>query len=479
MVVTPLQIASNTLYLFASQGAIRLLSLVVIMALTRYLGPARYGDLTLAYAYWILFATLVEAGLDLTIIREASQKPRQLGRLVSNGFLLRGAFAAGAYLVAMAAIPFLGYDPEEVRLLRLALLMLWLSPFTVVRLIFLVTLKIKLVAVLDVVGQSIQTALILSVVLFQWGSAELVLLMQFAATAVTLSIYLVYGRRLLPHPISLQVDWGVWRMLLKRMWPLMVSVALYTLQIQIARLIVGRMASSAEGGLYALAMNLSMALGFIVTAFGSSVYPLLSRYHKSDPAKFRWLYRFSFRVMMSISLPLALLASLTGQEIITLCAGPAYLPAAPLFAVIVWTQVLHFASTILYLTTLATGQQRFLPRIAIASTLVRLGLHILLLPMLGLMGTAYALLAMYVVAIGTYGLLKATRVFAVDWLRCTLRPAFALLILALALAIVGPPTLGIWLGGLAVYGLLLLLLHSVDRNHVEAIRYLLRQSISL
>jgi len=204
---TPRKIANNTLYLVISQVAIRLLGLVVMMMLTRYLGPAKYGDLTLAFAYWGLFAALVEAGIDMTLIREASQNPAQIGRLVGNGILLRGVFALGAFLLATALVPFLGYGPMRTRLLRLAVLLVPFSPFTVSRVIFLVTLKIKLVAVLDVIGQLVDTALIVSLILFDSHHVSHILLMKIAGMAFVQCLYLVYGRRLLSQAISFRPDW--------------------------------------------------------------------------------------------------------------------------------------------------------------------------------------------------------------------------------------------------------------------------------
>lgn len=53
-------IARNTIYLTGGHFLMRLIGLFEIMALTRYLGPELYGTLALSYAYWGLFAMLVE-----------------------------------------------------------------------------------------------------------------------------------------------------------------------------------------------------------------------------------------------------------------------------------------------------------------------------------------------------------------------------------------------------------------------------------
>ncbi len=466
--------ASNAFSLIAGQIVTRLLGLGMTMILTRHLGPDKYGDLTLAYAYWNLFAGLIEAGLDLTIIREASQNPACLGQLVGNGILLRGLFALSSTLLAIVLVPFLGYDPTRTRLLRLAALLLLFSPFAVSRTIFLVTLKIKLVAVLDVIGQLINTAFVISLVLIGNYQTYHVLLMKIAGLAFSQCLYLVYGRRLISQPISFRPDWRLWGVLLKKTAPLAIAGAFHAIQAHVSRLLVGRMLTPGEGGHYTVAMNLSTTLSFLPTLYCSSIYPLLSRYHQSDQVKFRQLYRSGFKTVMVIALPLALLMSLTAEEIITLYAGKAYLPTTSLFVALAWTMVPQFAGSVLYYTVLAAGQQQFFAWISAAALIVRVGLYSLLLPRWSIIGAAFAVWAMYGVRFGIYGVLKATRTYVIDWFHSILRPGAALLITAALLVIFRPSWLTTWIVGLGVYTFLLSLLQNVGRRDVEHIHCLLK-----
>jgi O-antigen/teichoic acid export membrane protein len=453
--VTPYQIAGNTLYLIVAQAVARGLGLATAMILTRHLGPAGYGDLTLAYAYWSLFATLVEAGLELTLIREASQHPDRAGRLLGTGILLRGLLGIAGYLLAMAILPGLGYDSAAMHLCRVALLMLFLSPTAISRLFFLITLEIKRLAVLEVLGQLIHTALVLVLILLGISSGGQLILAQFTAMAVAQGLYFAYGRHLLPVPICFKIDWPLWKMLLRRTWPLAIAGALYTVQIQVSRLMVGRTLNSADGGHYTVAVSLAAALGFLPSLYFTSIYPLLSRSFVQDREEFRRLVQYSFGVMMAISLPVALLVTLTGQTIITLYAGAEYLDATPLLVALIWIQVLHFGSTVLYHAILAAGQQRILLWAAVVLTAVRLGAFAFLLPRLGLLAAAYATLAMYVVGLILYGVLDVTRVYVVDWIHRVVRPAAGLCIPAVLAIVVHPPDVALWVGGLAVYALTL------------------------
>jgi len=473
---TPRQIARNTLYLTASYILVRLLSLMTTMALTRYLGPAKYGDLMLAYAYCDLFNSLVEAGLSLTIIRQASQNMNRLGLFIGNGVLLRGVLAIGGYILAIGMLPSLGYEAAAVRLFRIAALWLLFSPLEVFRAIFLITLEIKKVAVLDTIGPLVNTMLVLGIISLEAGQVEQVLLIQLVTIALGRALYFVYGRRLLTHPISLQVDWQIWKSLIQQAWPVIIAGAFQAFQIHAGRLIVGRVLSNIDVGLYTIAINLIAWVNFLPALYFSSVYPLLSRDYVANPEQFRWLYRFSFSLMMTIILPLTLMASLTAREIVHLYAGTAYLPASSLFSVLVWGQIFWFAGSVLYYIILATNQQRILPLVSLIQTLVYVGILAISLPRLGLMGMALTTLSTYGLGFVVYVTLKTTRLYMLDWLRSMLRPGIALLILVVFAVVVRSPKIVVWLGGLALYGLALLQMRGIDFGDVRFVREALRQS---
>ena len=68
---TSLRVATNTFYMLGSHILISLVGMITTMLVVRTLGPAAYGDLTLALAYFGFFMTLAESGLGLTILRKS------------------------------------------------------------------------------------------------------------------------------------------------------------------------------------------------------------------------------------------------------------------------------------------------------------------------------------------------------------------------------------------------------------------------
>lgn len=448
--VTRQVILKNTFYLTISQIANRILEFVLALVLIRYLGPENYGSLILSLAFLGLFSVFVDAGMEVTIIREASRNPNDLGKLIGNGVTIRCIFALGGFALATTILSFLDYAQETTQLFRLAILFLFLSPFSHFRVILLITQNIKLAAALDILSQLIKTACILGVVLLM-GKVEQILLAQLFAIILTNIIYINYGLKVSPQPISFRIDRQLWSSLLKYSWPILATGVFYTFQLHIGRLIIGFLLGNMEIGIYSVAFSLSTVLSFLPSVYFASVYPIMSRYFAKDKIKFRWLYRFSFRIMIIVSLPISLLTSLTSKEIVALFAGDEYLPAASLLIVLIWGQVFLFSGSVLYHIILSTAQQYILVPIAFLRMVSYLSLLFICISMFGLFGSSIALLVIYVFLFIIYGIVKATRLYIFDWLREMIIPAMATLISFAILNFFHPPTILIWPIGFIVY----------------------------
>ncbi len=454
----------------------RLVGLGEVMALTRYLGPEVYGVLMLAYAYWGLFALIAEAGIDVTLVREASQNPERLAHLVCNGMLVRTLIALLAYLIAVAALPYLGYDASQREIFSFTLVLLFFSPLAVTRIIFPVLQRIGLMVMLDLIGQLLHTTLILSAVLLQ-GHITQIVGMQIIATALTQIGYVYYAWQILPRPFLIQIDWRVSLMLFGQSWPILLSSLLASAYLPVSRLVVGHLIGSADAGIYAVALNLVAIFNVLPAFYFTSVYPLLARAYTTDRDYFRRLYRFSFKIMMTFIFPVALLMSLTGNELIRLYAGPDYLAGTTIFVVMAWTAILIFAGKVLYYLILATHQQHILPWVAFVFLSGQLGGMVFLLPFMGLIGAALTTLVMHIVIMGIYASLTATRAYVLECFSISIRPALIVLLIGAGLQAFHLPAIGIWLVGLPVYSILIIMFGGVKYEDIHSIRQIMHEDL--
>src|SRR6202040_1829071 len=91
------------------------LGLASVAVLTRYLGPARYGQYGLAFSYTQLFGVIADVGLFTVVVREISKTPERTEALVGNAIAMRLALSFSALSLALGVALALPY-PQAVRI---------------------------------------------------------------------------------------------------------------------------------------------------------------------------------------------------------------------------------------------------------------------------------------------------------------------------------------------------------------------------
>lgn len=448
----------HTLTLSGYNLAARVVGFAGVVLMTRILGVAEYGRLAVAYAYWGLFALVAEAGLEVTIIREVGAAHAQVTQYIGNAMLLRGVYCAGLYLLALAILPMLDYDPHTADLARMALLMLFCSPLVLTRTVMLVGLEIPVVARLDMIAQLL-TVVAVVMALGTGGQAMQILQWQLGATLLAQVGYIQAAWRRLPTPRTFHIDWHLWRLLIRHAMPILITSLLTQAQIHTTRLIIAYMLQPNDVAIYSVANNLTLSVNMLSSLYFSVAYPHLIRQANVSPQAYERLARNSFRLMLTMAMPLSLLIALSSSALIVIYAGANFLAAAPLLTVMAFSIVGYFMSATLYHLLLAAGQQRILPWVALVLAGVQTGLLVLLLPRVGGIGAAVATLAMYGVSLLIYLAIPTSRSSVLLGLREVVRPALATLLVAAWALLAQPRSLLLWVIGPIIYGLTLAALY--------------------
>ena len=109
------RVAINAAAGVAARAAILLLGLASVAITTRYLGPARYGQIALAFSLCGLVGVMADAGLTTIAVRELARTPERAPAVLGSALLLRAWLTAAAVAVAIALALVLPY-PRDVRL---------------------------------------------------------------------------------------------------------------------------------------------------------------------------------------------------------------------------------------------------------------------------------------------------------------------------------------------------------------------------
>jgi O-antigen/teichoic acid export membrane protein len=101
------RVASNLLAMGIGQGATFVFTLLLFVVISRYLGPTRFGELTLAKAIVMVAWLGVTLGMETLITRTVARSPERAGNVASAAMIARGLLAipmfAAVYLYAHIA----------------------------------------------------------------------------------------------------------------------------------------------------------------------------------------------------------------------------------------------------------------------------------------------------------------------------------------------------------------------------------------
>ena len=426
------RVRRNVLLKGAVQGT-RVLSLLLVVTAARQLGPGEFGKFTFAYALATLLGAALDVGMPALLVRAVARAPAEtdaaLGAAATLKLLLLGP--AG---LAFAVLPLLLGRPLDTVvtawLLGLAIALQSFIELTVAvftgfeRLEYELGLRLlEKVSLLGLGLGGLGLGLGLPGVAGAFGLA--------AAAALGLGLGLVH-RRLAP----LHARWqgAAARALLRTLGPVALAVGMAFAATRLVPLGVALWAGDVAAGYFGAAVRVLDVTAVIPVAVVAAVYPVLARVGPGG-AGLAPLARRAAEVLLVAGLAVALALGLGAGWLTAMVYGAAYLPAAPLLALLGPVAGLSFLNYLFGFVFLAVDR----PGRLCAVTALGLGASLALTPLLvlslGAAGGAWTLL----------GVEGVTLVAALVGLRSALGVPFGR----------GAATATVAAGGAAVAGLLI------------------------
>jgi polysaccharide transporter, PST family len=377
--------------------------LIVGIATAQYLGPEKFGLLSLLLSTVAIASCLVPLAANSIVIRELINRPGSQMEILGSQFALRTAGVFIAALLAIGAIVLQRPHLQGVWFLAL------LGGVSIVFLAFepiVVWFNTHLLARASLLARlpSLLVVSLLRLVLIRFEAPLYAFIACVALEGGLAALGLMLAYRCLGQSVF---KWKARGYEAKRLfgdsWPLIISGVSSLLYLRLDVLMLGAMAGDFEVGIYSAATRISEAWYFIPMIIASGVQPLILRLHISDNAQYSQRLGQLYALMAWSSVSIAVLVSFIGPIIISLLFGSAYAAAAPVLIVHIWAGVPVF---------LGVASSQFLTAENLARiSLYRTGLGLLanvllnfvLIPRFGALGAALATVISYTIA--TFSLL--------------------------------------------------------------------------
>ncbi len=393
-----LKIVDNIGWLFFDKILRMGVGLLIGVWIARYLGPEQFGLLNFTAALIGLFGALAAMGLQGIVVRDIVQNPACREDTLGSAALLQLLGGAAAYTLLLATVFYL--RPQDVLSQLVAAILgavVLLKAFEVAGYWFESQVQSKYTVWVQnaafLIFAGIKAVLILtgaSLISFAWAMLAEAFVV---ALAMTLALH-----RFGPPLSSLRVGYRRCCALLKASWPLMLSSISVMIYMKIDQIMIGQMLGNDAVGIYSAAVRISEIWYFIATAVAASVLPAILEAKKNNEAQYRQRLQALFDLMTWIAIIVALPVTFFATPLVTMLFGADYSEAGGVLAIHVWATVFVFLGVAGGNWFLAENQQLIsLQRTALGAA-VNVLLNIVLIPMLGVVGAAWATLISYAVA---------------------------------------------------------------------------------
>ena len=388
------QSISNAGWLFVYNIIRKGLGLVVVIWVTRYLGPEKLGLLSYATAMVTLLSSAL-IGLDAIVVRNIVRNPSCRDETLGSAFVLKIAGGGIMFCLALAVAETLHPDNKlTLMLVAIIAIGMFFQSFNVIECWFqsqiLSKYSVYARTVAFVIISGIKIALIFfhaPLTAFAWaGVAEIILG----------SIGLVIAYRIIGlYPENWRSTGKVARILLRDSWPLMLSEIAIFIYICADKIMIGETVGNTELGFYSVATVVAEALFFIPLAVASTVFPSVVKAKEAGEEFFLLRLQQFYNLMALLAYAVALPVTFLSAWAIPYFFGSVYSKAVPMLVCLVWGGLfinLAIARS-QYLTVL--NWTRLLMTIDMLGCVLNVAVNYFLIPRYGGLGAAVTSIITY------------------------------------------------------------------------------------
>ncbi|MBL7054067.1 oligosaccharide flippase family protein [Patescibacteria group bacterium] len=383
------RIAKNTVIHFLGKLIGLFLSLLVFGFIARHLGQFGFGQFTIIIAYLQALAILADFGLYLIFIQMLSLPDINKKILISNFFTLRIILSSIVLFIGVLVAFFI---PQYSKIVKIGIAITSLS-FLTGSLIQLITgffqknMNMKIVARAEVLSRIILVCLIGLVVWLDYGIFLVLFAIIMAGIINFIFLYLSLKKTI---SITLKIDFNLWKNILKKAWPVGLSIIFTTIYFKGDTIILSLFKSPDQVGIYGASYRILEALIMFPPIFmGLVLSPLTRAWAKQNVQKFNQIFQKSFDFFVIIVFPLVISVYFFARQIMIFVAGQEFAIAAQPLKILIFAIGLIFFSSLVTYTIIAIEQQRKMLLFYGASALIALFGYFLFIPKYSYIGAAY------------------------------------------------------------------------------------------
>lgn len=381
----------NTSWVFAEKILRIIAALIIGVLVTKYLGPRDFGILSYAQSFIAIFMAFSTLGLNSILVRELVKNQSDRYILLGTSFILQTLGSIVLMTSLIIAISFNNDDTFTNKIIIILGSVTFLQSFSIIDLYFQSIVKSKLTVITSVIGLIISS--ILKIILL-FIEAPLI---YFVYVIVSDSLVLVIGYIFFYWKEQQSIK--KWKFskkkakeLLKDSWPLILSGIIVSIYMKVDQLMIKAMMNDESVGQYAAAVRLSEAWYFIPGVICASLFPaIVNAKAKSEDLYYNRLQRL-YDLMVWLSLSIAIPMTFISNWLVDFLYGDEFFLTGDVLSLHIWAGVFVFLGVSRGGWIINENLQRYSSLYLGLGMITNVGLNYFLIPILGIMGAAWATL---------------------------------------------------------------------------------------
>jgi len=387
----------NTLWLL-SERIIRVsINFLITIYLIRYLGPKNFGLFSYAISYFSIFSGLASLGLDNILVRELVANTNKENQLLGTGFYLRMIASSATIVLIVIAVFVTKEDLLTVILIFAISLSVIFQCFNVIDYYFQAKVQSKYVVYSQFISFIISSFVKVLLIYYKADLIYFAIIITFESLLLAAGFYLTY-KKINIGKLNWKFSYDLSKKLIVDSYPLLLSGLVIAVYMKIDQIMIKKIINDSELGFYASAVKICEAFYFIPMVLTNSIFPAIINAKKKGAEFYKLRLQQLYNMIAWISIGIALPLTIFASQIITLLYGEKFISAVPVLKIYIWSAVATFlgvASSQFLIAENFTKISFYRTLIGMISNVI---LYLVLIPQMGIIGSAIATLISYSLA---------------------------------------------------------------------------------
>jgi O-antigen/teichoic acid export membrane protein len=427
------KVAHNIFTLVLSKILASIIAFVGYISIFHYLGKHGFGQFQYVLSYVMIFAVVVDFGIQQMVIKKVSEHREESKKYLGNFFAVEFFLALGIYILLAVIAFFVNTDKIVFYAILVTGLGTFMNALTIPHTAILSAHEdMHVIAYVNFFDSVINVAVMFAAIVFHKYIVFLALT-QILMAILHWIVYTSLIHKYVPKPelwtFFRGFDLSLAKEMLIKALPFGLLVGFSILYNRIDMLILSHIRGYSEAGLYATAYKFVDLFAFFPAVVSSALYPYFSSQIKQGHTEaVRSALQNYTRFMIAVAAPLALAGAILAPKIILIWGSEGYMGFLAL-------QILVFASAILFVyaavnSIMINQLTRTALKISFANIFINAIGNILLIPHYGLRAAAGMTVFSELVQASLYFYFVRKNIISFHVLRFFVKPLISAMIMA-------------------------------------------------